>query len=167
MDSWGGRSDWVALGGAGGWGGAGDWDNAGGDDNAAIQGDTELGGVLVLAGHIINDLNTVAVGASGGLEVGRRSPGEATAVGDTLGERRTELDNVGGRALQEKDGDGVGSGWLPSDGERLAGWDNLFMVSAVLGLFRSCLACAESCCQGPSQHNLEHNVSYIPRSMDE
>jgi hypothetical protein len=112
-------------------GGAGDSDAAGldhgGRDNdlAVAGGDAELGGVLVLAGDIVDDLDAVSVGAVGGLEGGGRSPGEGTAVGDTLSDGRTELDNVGGGALEEEDRDGVGGSWLPSDGELLAGGDNL------------------------------------------
>lgn len=105
--------------------------NAGAGDTAVL-GDTELGGVLVLAGHIVDELDAVAGGAGGGLEVGGRSPGQATAVGDTLSDGRTELDNVGGRALEEQHRDGVGGAWLPGDGEWLAGGDNLVLLLALM-----------------------------------
>ena len=70
-------------------------------------------------------MDTVSVGAVGSLEGGGRGPAEGTAVGDTLSDGRTELDDVGGGALEEENGDGVGGSWLPGDGELLAGGDNL------------------------------------------
>lgn len=101
-------------------------DGAGGsDDAAAVLGDAELGGVLVLASYIIDDLDAVAVGALSGLKGGGRSPGKATTVGNALSERGTELDDVGGGTLEEKDRDSVGGSWLPGDGKGLAGRDNL------------------------------------------
>jgi len=113
-------------------GGRGAGNNGGGRAGSGARGgtavglgDAKLGRVLVLASDIVDDLETVAVGASGGLEVRGRRPGQASTVGDTLGERRTKLDYVGGRSLEEQDRDGVGRGWLPGDGEGLAGRDNL------------------------------------------
>lgn len=93
--------------------------------NAAVLGDAELGRVLVETGHVVDDLDAVAGVAGGSLEGGSGSPGKRAAVGDALGERRAILDDVGGRALEEQDGDGVGGGGLPGDGEGLAGRDNL------------------------------------------
>lgn len=100
-------------------------DRRSGGDDASILGDTELGRVLVEASHVVDDLNAVAVGASRGIQRGSRGPCKGAAVGDTLSERRTELDDVGGRALEEQHRDGVGGGWLPCDGEGLASRDDL------------------------------------------
>lgn len=101
--------------------------SAGGNDGAALLGDTELSRVLVLASNIVDQLDAIAGGASGGLKVGSGSPGEAAAVGNTLSKSRAELNNVGGGALEEKDGNGVGGSWLPGDGEGLASRDNLHL----------------------------------------
>lgn len=95
--------------------------------------DAELGAVLVLAGYIVDDLDAVAVGAAGGLEVRGRGPGQASAVGDALGEGRSELDDVGGWSLEEEHGDRVRGGWLPGDSELLARGDDL------LGAWLVCL----------------------------
>lgn len=104
-------------------------------DGAAILGDAELGRVLVEAGHIVDDLNAVAGRARGGVEGGSRGPDKGAAVGNALSERRTELDDVGGRALEEQHRDGVGGGRLPCDGEGLAGRDDLrHVVSEDLGV---------------------------------
>lgn len=109
--------------------GAGDGSSAGGynDVTAGILGDTELGGVLVLAGHIIDDLDTVALGTLGSLKGGGRSPGKGAAVLDTLSNGGTELDDVVGRTLEEEDRDRVGCAWGPGDGEGLASRHNLFL----------------------------------------
>lgn len=96
-----------------------------GNNGASLLGDTELGGVLVLASNVVDQLDAIAVGAGGGLKIGGGSPGEATAVGDSLSEGRTELDDVGSGTLEEEDGDGVGGSWLPGDGEGLAGGNDL------------------------------------------
>lgn len=58
-------------------------------------------------------------------EVSSGGPAQTAAVLDALSERRSELDNVGGRALEEKDGDSVEGGGLPGDGEGLALGHNL------------------------------------------
>lgn len=92
---------------------------------ALAGGDTELGAVLVLASDVVDDLETVAVGAVGDGQVGGGSPGEAAAVLDALGESRSVLDDVAGGALEEEQGDGVVGGGGPGDGERLALGDDL------------------------------------------
>jgi hypothetical protein len=122
------RRSRVSVGGGAG-AGAGNRRKAAGrrDDSGAVASrDTKLGAVLVLAGYIVDDLDAVAErSAVGGREVHSGGPDEATAVGDALSERGTELDNVGRRALEQENGDGVGGGWLPCDGEGLASGDNL------------------------------------------
>lgn len=130
------------------------WLCAGRNDSAALLGDAELGRVLVLAGHVVDELDAIAVGAGGGLKIGRGSPGQATAVGNALSKRRAELDHVGRGALEEEDRDSVGGGWLPGDGEGLAGGDDLGVrLAAVFVCFTAhALQCA--------QHR------HIPRSRD-
>lgn len=96
----------------------------GGGNGSLVVGDTELGGVLVLAGRIIDELNSVAVGVHGGGQVGRRSPGELAAVGNTLNDVG-ELHGIGGRALEEDEGHGAGGGRVPGDLEGLASGNNL------------------------------------------
>jgi hypothetical protein len=95
---------------------------AGGDSDGAVGlGDTELGGVLVLA-VAFDQLETVVGNVS--LEGGGRSPGEGTRVVDVLGES-LDGDDIGGGATEQEERDLVGGGWLPSDGEGLASRDNL------------------------------------------
>ena len=96
---------------------------AGGDGNdAVVLGDTELGGVLVLAGNVIDQLESVAGAVS--LEGGGRSPLEGTRVVDTLS-KSLDGDNVDGGATEQDEGDRVGGGRLPGDGEGLASRNNL------------------------------------------
>lgn len=126
----GGRNGVSGSGGAGlvGSGGASLVDGRRGCDNAVgggALGNAELGAVLVLAGDVVDDLDAVAGSVGGGLEVSGRGPDELAAVGDSLGEGRTELDDVGGGALEEQHGDGVVGGWGPGDGEWLASRHNL------------------------------------------
>lgn len=105
-------------------GGASDGSNRAGRDNngAVLLGDTELGGVLVLAGDVVNQLESVAGAVS--LEGGGRGPHEGTGVLDTLS-KSLDGDNIGGRSTEEEERDRVGGGWLPGDGEGLASRDNL------------------------------------------
>jgi hypothetical protein len=103
---------------------AGDGSNraGGGNDGAALLGDTELSGVLVLAGNVVDQLESVVGGVS--LESRGRGPDEGTGVGDALNES-LDGDNVGGRSTEEEERDRVGGSWLPGDGEGLASRDNL------------------------------------------
>lgn len=137
-----GGGNWVTSGGGGSRAGgrsrgaAGSRSSGGRLDVAALAGgEAELGAVLVLAGHVVDDLETVAGVALGDGQVGGGSPGEATAVDDALGESGTELDNVGRRALEEEDGDGVGGGGGPGDGEGLTLGDDLGERVSALFLF--------------------------------
>jgi hypothetical protein len=88
-------------------------------------GDAELGAVLVLAGDVVDELESVAGVAGGGLERGRGGPDEGAAVGDADDDGGTLLDDVGRGALEEEERHAVGGRWLPRDGEGLAGGDNL------------------------------------------
>jgi hypothetical protein len=89
-------------------------------------GDTELVRVLELTGHIVDELETVVGGVS--LEAGGRSPLVGTAVGDA-GDNGGERLDVLSRATEEDERNAVSGGWLPRDGEGLAGRDNLYRVS--------------------------------------
>ena len=85
--------------------------------------DAELGGVLVLAGLVVDELDAVALGALRGLKSGLGVPGVATAVLDLLGDG-VDGDEVLGGALEEDERDGALSGRLPGDGEGLADRDD-------------------------------------------
>lgn len=142
-DNWGGA---VGLGGwegsagglgAGRWGG--NWvaavvvgrGRAGGSDVTVALGalrDTELGGVLVEAGDVVNELDSVA--GSIGLEVGGHVPGVGTAVGNA-DDDVLERNNVVGGATEQDQGHAVRAGWRPGDGEGLACRDLLWGVSVV------------------------------------
>lgn len=131
----------AASGGAGlsGLGGGGR-SRSGGRLGGGVAGtslDTKLGAVLVLASHIVDDLDAVAGRTIGEGQVRGGSPRKAAAVGNALGKSRAKLDNVGRRALEEKDRDGVGRGGLPGDGELLTRGDNLGRV----GQFRLLWLC--------------------------
>lgn len=120
-----GRDGGVAAGGSGGSG-------LGGSGLGLLRllagaGDAELGGVLELAGHVVDDLDAVAVGAGGGLESRIGSPGELAGVGDGLNNGVLGHD-VDGGALEEDEGDLVGGGGGPGDLEGLASGDNLCFV---------------------------------------
>lgn len=138
----GGRGRSVAAGGARG-------HDAGRCGNAAVLGDAELRGPLVLAGHVVDQLQTVALGTIRGGEVSRGGPAEETAVGETFSEGGAVLDDVGGGALDEEDGDGVGRGGRPLDVEGLASRDELGWVLASGGCFvwfhSACSAMLEFC----------------------
>lgn len=97
---------------------------AGGSDARALGalGNAELGGVLVLAGDVVDKLEAVV--GDVGLEAGGRSPGVLAAVGDT-GHNGGDGDNVGGRSTEENKRDAVRCGWLPGDLEWLASRDDL------------------------------------------
>lgn len=112
----GGSGAGLGLGGLDGGGGAGNGNGAG------SGGDTELGGVLVLAGTLDNEEETVVGGV--GRKVGARSPLELAAVGDGLGES-LEGNDVGGGTAQEDQGDGANGGGGPLDGVGLALGDDL------------------------------------------
>jgi len=88
-----------------------------------VVGDAELGGVLVLASLVVDELDAVALGALRGLEGGLGVPGVGTAVLDLLSDG-VDRDEVLGGALEEDEGDGALSGRLPGDGEGLADGDN-------------------------------------------
>lgn len=59
-----------------------------------------------------------------GLQGGGRGPGEGSRVVDALS-KSLNGNNVGGGATEKEEGDSVGGGWLPCDGEGLASRDNL------------------------------------------
>lgn len=103
---------------------------AGGSDAVALGalGDTELVGVLELAGDVVNELETVVGHVS--LEAGRGSPLVGSAVGDAGDDGGEGLD-VLGRATEEDKRDRVGGGWLPGDGELLACRDDLVLCVSV------------------------------------
>jgi hypothetical protein len=83
-----------------------------------------LGGVLVLASHVVDELETVVGYIS--LEAGRGGPLVRTAVGNA-GDDGGQRNNVGGGAAEEDQRHRVGGSWLPGDGEWLAGGDNLVL----------------------------------------
>jgi hypothetical protein len=72
-----------------------------------VVGDAELGGVLVLAGLVVDELDAVALGTLRGLEGALGVPGVAAAVLDLLGDG-VDGNEVLGRALEEDEGDGAG-----------------------------------------------------------
>jgi hypothetical protein len=88
-----------------------------------VVGDAELGGVLVLASLVVDELDAVALGALRGLEGALGVPGVAAAVLDLLGDG-VDGNEVLGRALEEDQGDGARGGRLPGDGEALADRDD-------------------------------------------
>jgi hypothetical protein len=104
------------------WGG----NSAGGDGGETVAlsalGDTELCGVLVLAGNVVDELETVT--GHIGLEGSGWGPDERSAVGNASNDG-LERNHVGGRATEKDQRDAVGGGWLPGDGEGLASRDNL------------------------------------------
>jgi hypothetical protein len=111
-------------------GGGGGGNNDGlGLDLAVVLGDTELGGVLVLAVDVVNQLKTVVGGI--GLEIGRGGPGEGARVGDADGKGSTEGNDVGRGATEKDQGDGVPGSGLPGDLEGLAGRDDLWGKGSV------------------------------------
>jgi hypothetical protein len=75
-----------------------------------------------LAGDIVNELEAVVRGVC--LERRSRGPDEGAAVGDT-DDDGAEGNDVGRGAAEQDEGHAVGRGWLPGDGEGLAGGDNL------------------------------------------
>lgn len=95
-----------------------------GDEAVALSalGDTELGGVLVLASDVVDELESVARGV--GLEGGWGSPDVGARVGNA-DDDVLERNNVGGGTTEENKRDAVRGGWLPGDGEGLAGRDDL------------------------------------------
>jgi hypothetical protein len=114
----GGRGSGTVNGGRDGGGGSVNVDGL-----AVVLGDTKLGGVLVLAVEVVNQLETVVGDIS--LEVGRGSPGEGARVGEADGEGFAERNDVGRGATEKDQGDSVGGGGLPGDLEGLAGRDDL------------------------------------------
>lgn len=103
-------------------------------DLAVIDRDAELGRVLVLALGVGDQLDPVAVRvAASGRDVRIRGPDVAAAVGDALSDGLV-VDHVGGRALQEQQGDGSSGGGGPLDGEGLAGRDDLGLSASTLHL---------------------------------
>lgn len=108
---------------------------------ASGGGETELGGVLVLAGTLDNEEETVV--GDVGLEVGAGGPLELSAVGDGLSES-LEGNDVGGGTAQEDQGDGTSGGGGPLDGVGLALGNDLVqagrgdgIAGRVLGVVRS------------------------------
>lgn len=144
----GGSSGGLGLGADGGGLGLLDCGGRRAGTGASSGGDTELGGVLVLAGTLDNEEQTVV--GNVGLKVRARSPLELAAVGDGLGESLEGLDVVGGTA-QEDQGDGTNSGGSPLDGVGLAlGHDlvqargNDGIAAGVLGVVRSSVGSSQS-----------------------
>lgn len=121
--SGGGRGS--GLSGLDGGGGAG----AGADTGGGAE--TELGGVLVLAGTLDNEEQTVVGGVGG--QVRARSPGELARVGDLLSEGLEGLD-VGGGTAEEDQGDGTLGGGSPLDGVALALRDDLVQTGGGNGV---------------------------------
>lgn len=118
------------LGGAGlavRWGGLGGLGGLGRGAGAACLvvgvGDAELGGVLVLAGGVVDQLDAVALSALGWSEVLGRSPDVGTIVLGLLDDR-VLWDGVGAGALEKDESDGALGGRVPGDGEALADWDD-------------------------------------------
>jgi hypothetical protein len=132
-----GRNGSLGLGADGGGLGSLNGHSAGAGTGASSGGDTELGGVLVLAGTLDNEEQTVVGGV--GLEVRARSPLELAAVGDGLGESLQRDDVVGGTA-QENQGDGTSSRRLPLDGVGLALGHDLVQTRSDDGIATGVLA---------------------------
>ena len=83
-----------------------------------------------MAIDIIDELDSVTAGAVSALEGGGGSPGVAARVVDTLNNDLVE-DSVGGRALEQDQGDLVGRVGGPGDGEGLASGDGLGRLALV------------------------------------
>lgn len=93
-------------------------------------GDAELGGVLVLAGGVVDQLDTVALSVLSGLEVVGDIPDVGAVVLGLLDDGVLR-NGVAAGALEEDESDGALGGGLPGDGELLAGGDDA--VQAGLG----------------------------------
>lgn len=167
-----GRNGSLGLGADGG--GLGSLDSHGGGagagagTGASSGGDTELGRVLVLAGTLNNEEQTVVGGV--GLEVRARSPLELAAVGDGLGEG-LQRDDVGGGTAQENQRDGTSSGGSPLDGVGLALRNDLVqarrddgIATGVLAVIRSSVGSGhgheggESGCDGETHDDLSVGI---------
>lgn len=123
--------------GSAGGGRAGGADLDGGVGGATGGGaETELSGVLVLAGALDDKEETVV--GSVNLEVGTGGPGEGAAVGDGVGEGLEGLHVVGG-ATEEDQGDGTSGGRIPLDGVGLALRDDLVQARGNNGVARGVL----------------------------
>lgn len=90
--------------------------------------DAELGGVLVLAGALDDEHQTVVSGVR--LQVRAGGPVEVAGVVNGLGQSVDGLD-VGGGAAEEDQGDGALGGGIPLNGVGLAGGHQV--VEAGLG----------------------------------
>lgn len=89
-------------------------------------GDAELGGVLVLAGCVVDQLNAVSEswgGCVGGSELVRWSPDVSARVLDVLDDGVLR-NGVGGWALEEDKSDGAIGCWVPGNSEALSDWDD-------------------------------------------
>lgn len=84
--------------------------------------DAELRAVLVVARHVVDDLQPVVRDV--GLERGGGRPGVAAAVGDGLDDAEDGNVVLGGAAAEDE-GDGAGACGLPGYGEGDAGGDGL------------------------------------------
>lgn len=96
-------------------------------------GDSELSGVLVLAlvrAGVDDELDAVSGVTSGWLDVGGWGPDVAAVVLGALDDDIGQLE-VGGRSLEEHEGDWTLGGWLPGDGEALTGGDDGVQVRLV------------------------------------
>lgn len=114
------------------WGGSSAGLLGGGGGGALVVGvgDAELGGVLVLASGVVDQLDTIALSIVGGLKVAGDVPDVGTAVWNLLGDSVLR-NSIAARALKENEVDGALGGWLPGNGEVLAGGDD--RVEAWLG----------------------------------
>jgi len=93
-----------------------------------VVGDTELGSVLVRAGRVVNQLDTVARLLRN--KVGLGSPAVGASVGDVL-DNGVLSNGVGGWALEEQESDGTLSGGLPGDLVWLAYRHNVVLAGRV------------------------------------
>jgi len=82
---------------------------------------------LIEASHVVNELDSIASGVGGGLEVAGYAPDVASAVRNAL-DNDLQGNGIVGLALEELEGDSVGAGGGPLDGEIRAGRDNLCML---------------------------------------
>lgn len=108
------------LGGCGS--GGGGWNISGGWANRSVVLDTELGGVLVLASTINDQLNTIAGGI--GLQSGAWGPLVGTRVLNALNNGAV-VDDVLSWTTEEEDRNSSLSSWVPGDLEWLADRDLL------------------------------------------
>lgn len=105
--------------------------------SAVRVGDTELGGVLVLASSLDDQEETVV--GDIGLKAGAGSPFELAGVGDLLGNSLESL-HVGALATEKDQRDGTLGGRAPSDGVWFANGHGLVQTGSVDGVASRTLA---------------------------